>query len=49
MVTLIMTPLYGNLRQSWAVWPDLMDFGQIFEAFGNNYIAYISYILRQLL
>ena len=28
---------------------DLLDFGQIFKAFGNNYFAQISYILKQVL
>ena len=28
---------------------DLLDFGQLFKAFGNNYFAKISFILRQLL
>ena len=26
---------------------NLFDFGQLFKAFGNNYFAQISYILRQ--
>ena len=26
---------------------DLLDFGQLFKAFGNNYFAKIFYILRQ--
>ena len=28
---------------------NLLDFGQIFKAFGNNYFAQISHILRQFL
>ena len=28
---------------------NLLDFGQSFKAFGNNYFAQISYILRQFL
>ena len=28
---------------------DLLDFVQLFKAFGNNYFAQISYILRQFL
>ena len=28
---------------------DLLDFGPIFKAFGNNLFAQISYILRQFL
>ena len=28
---------------------DLLDFGQLFKAFGNNYFAQISHILRQYL
>ena len=28
---------------------DLLDFGQLFKAFGNNSFAEISYILRQFL
>ena len=28
---------------------DLLDFGQLFKAFGNNKFAQISHILRQLL
>ena len=28
---------------------DLLDFGQLFKAFGNNYFAQISHILRQFL
>ena len=28
---------------------DFLDFGQLFKAFGNNYFAQISYILRQIL
>ena len=28
---------------------DLLDFGQIFKAFGNNKFAQISHILRQFL
>ena len=28
---------------------DLLDFGQLFEAFGKNYFAQISHILRQFL
>ena len=28
---------------------DLLDFGQLFKAFGNNLFAQISYILRQFL
>ena len=28
---------------------DLLDFGQLFKAFGNNEFAQISYILRQFL
>ena len=28
---------------------DLLDFGQLFKAFGNNQFAQISHILRQFL
>ena len=28
---------------------NLMNFGQLFKAFGNNYFAQISHILRQFL
>ena len=28
---------------------DLLDFGQVFKAFGNNQFAQISHILRQFL
>ena len=28
---------------------DLLDFGQVFKAFGNNYFAQISHIIRQFL
>ena len=28
---------------------DLLDFGQLFKAFGNIYVAQISYILRKIL
>ena len=28
---------------------DLLDFGQLFKAFGSNLFAQISYILRQFL
>ena len=28
---------------------DLLDFGQLFKAFGNNYFAQILHILRQFL
>ena len=28
---------------------NLLDFGQVFEAFGNNYFAQIDHILRQVL
>ena len=28
---------------------DLLDFGKLFEAFGNNLFAQISHILRQIL
>ena len=28
---------------------NLLDFGQSYKAFGNNYFAQISYILRQFL
>ena len=28
---------------------DLLDFGQLFKAFGNNYFALISHIFRQFL
>ena len=27
----------------------LLDFGQVYKAFGNNYLAQISHILRQFL
>ena len=28
---------------------DLLDFGQVFKAFSNNYFAQISHILKQIL
>ena len=42
---------------SWSLWiptsvtrlGDLLDFGQLFKAFGNNYFAQILHIIRQFL
>ena len=45
-----MIPLsYGSTPTSVTRLGDLLDFGQLFKAFGNNYFAQISHILRQFL
>ena len=49
--------LAWRLKWLWHVWlsgsvtryGDLLDFGQLFKAFGNNYFAQISHSLRQFL
>ena len=39
----------GNVADSVTRLGDLLDFGQLFKAFGNNYFVQIAHILRQFL
>ena len=39
----------GSLPSSVTRLGDVLDFGQVFKAFGNNKFAQISHILRQFL
>ena len=45
----VKTTLLFWLSISVTILVDLLDFGQVFKAFGNNYFAQISHILRQFL
>ena len=46
---LINKSLYLDVASSVTRLGDLLDFGQLFKAFGNNYFPQISHILRQFL
>ena len=41
--------VFANIEISVTRLGNLLDFGQLFKAFGNNKFAQISYILRQFL
>ena len=43
------TPLMLTIAYSVTRLGDLLDFGQLFKGFGNNYFAQILHILRQFL